>query len=74
MTTPSHEHGQPAETKPAPAFYTHQPNTRLANTNPRSQTLFKSSENLNIENFQIEVETGQVASHLFFSASLRLNA
>ena len=29
-TTKSHEHGSPAETKPAPAFHAHRPNTRLA--------------------------------------------
>ena len=45
ISTSIHEHGTPVETKPAPAFYTHRPNTTEANTNPRSQTLFKSSNN-----------------------------
>jgi hypothetical protein len=33
MTTTSHEHGSPAEIKPAPAFYTHHPNTTEAKVN-----------------------------------------
>ena len=28
IPTSTHEHGRPAEAEPAPAFYTHRPNTR----------------------------------------------
>jgi len=31
ISTTSQEHGRPAEIKPAPAFYTHHPNTTEAN-------------------------------------------
>jgi len=33
ISTPNHEHGSHAETKPAPAFYTHHPNTTEAKAN-----------------------------------------
>ena len=33
MSTTNHLHGSTAKTKPAPAFYTHRPNTRLAKPN-----------------------------------------
>jgi hypothetical protein len=40
-----HEHGQPAELKLKTAIHTHRTNTTEANSNPRPQTLFKSSNN-----------------------------
>ena len=48
-TTPTHEHGRPAETRPANVIHTHRQNTRQANSISRSQTLFKSSNNLSVD-------------------------